>query len=689
MGGSPLSGRRPNRGVPANKATSVWPAASPVQQLKPGKADRLSPLWKAGPALALGAGGVQPSPSGIHPDPSGAVIQQAAQAGLQSPASPLPFAAPIRRSFGRHDVSSIRAHTGPEATAGAAAMNAVAYATGDHLVFARPPDLRTVAHEAAHVVQQRGGVRPPGGVGRVGDPYEVHADAVAALVVAGRSAQALLDRFGPAGRPAAPQRAPVQRMIGFEIEAINLPATDPGAGDVAAVTNLLTQDLGYAHDVPSGHASWKRETDHGGVGKIIEKQRLILANKATVNQADLQNKPASGVAHLEYITEPFAETEKATYDPGWWARRAGYRTVYGTNQMAATIGEIANDITNLTASVDGGTLTGNSRVGIPPATAWDNAAVHYGMTQLDAQTARAKIVNAAAQAKLYVQATMGVLPEKIINFMRAAANPAKAVNPVPVSAADRRAVSRNRGLARAAGGVGRAQRNADFMQLSRVMMQRVLPAANTVVSGQTGLAGPLYTTEMPERAALAGLLTLVLQTSLASVIWEVPATRYGGTSKNFLSFLPKSQLHTLAKSLPTSVRPDRLHRRNPVQWQNFVQAVYQKHLNIGADLTAVDGRITPAIVSGAAGAHTILKTTPKQWMEEVLSGQQDQSAVRNLPLESAWRGGRSGIATGRWLSDTTTRAIPLETRHYEKILAPNDLQGYAGDMKDLLIRAHK
>ena len=75
-------------------------------------------------------------------------------------------------------------------------MGAEAYATGDHIVLGRGNDLHTVAHEAAHVVQQRGGVQLKGGVGEAGDAHERHADAVADRVVAGQSAEDLLDRGG-------------------------------------------------------------------------------------------------------------------------------------------------------------------------------------------------------------------------------------------------------------------------------------------------------------------------------------------------------------------------------------------------------------------------------------------------------------------------------------------------------------
>ncbi len=88
---------------------------------------------------------------------------------------------------------------GGEAAASARDMGARAYAAGDHVVLGESPDLRTVAHEAAHVVQQRGGVQLEGGVGQVGDPYERNADEVADRVVRGECAERLLEPSGSPG----------------------------------------------------------------------------------------------------------------------------------------------------------------------------------------------------------------------------------------------------------------------------------------------------------------------------------------------------------------------------------------------------------------------------------------------------------------------------------------------------------
>jgi hypothetical protein len=166
-----------------------------------------------------------------------AAVHASAARGLATPASSLPHADQIQRSFGHHDVSSIQAHVGGDAAASAGEMGADAYAAGDHVVLGKATDLGTVAHEAAHVVQQRGGVQLKGGVGAAGDPHEQHADAVAARVVAGQSAETLLDQHAQhagqhAGQDAradagAPQVQHKTTIVDTDKKAV--PGEGPGA----------------------------------------------------------------------------------------------------------------------------------------------------------------------------------------------------------------------------------------------------------------------------------------------------------------------------------------------------------------------------------------------------------------------------------------------------------------------------
>jgi hypothetical protein len=188
-------------------------ASVPVQR----KVDAAAPVMSSDPQRTISDlfGGVQRKVAGAAPD--AAAIHASAQRGIATAMSPLPYAETIQRSFGRHDVSRIQTHAGPEAAASTHAMGAEAYAAGNHVVLGGRTDLHTVAHEAAHVIQQRGGVQLKGGVGQVGDAHEQHADAVADLVVQGKSAERLLDAYVPSSgdrsAPSADAAHGVQRRI--------------------------------------------------------------------------------------------------------------------------------------------------------------------------------------------------------------------------------------------------------------------------------------------------------------------------------------------------------------------------------------------------------------------------------------------------------------------------------------------
>ncbi len=135
----------------------------------------------------------------------GVDVQARAAEGVAGGGESLPFMDVIAQSFGAHDVSDVRAHTGGEAAAAARDIGAQAYATGSDVAFASSPDLHTAAHEAAHVVQQRAGVQLEEGVGESGDAYEQHADRVADAVVQGKRAEGLLDQMSGRGGERAVQ----------------------------------------------------------------------------------------------------------------------------------------------------------------------------------------------------------------------------------------------------------------------------------------------------------------------------------------------------------------------------------------------------------------------------------------------------------------------------------------------------
>ncbi len=123
-------------------------------------------------------------------------VRELAGKGTKTASSSLPYFDVIQAAFGHHDISGLVAHTDGEAGETAKGMGAKGYTAGKHVVLGPGADLFTVAHEAAHFIEQQHGlVSLPGGVGAVGDIYEQHADEVAGMVVAGQSVEGLLDQY--------------------------------------------------------------------------------------------------------------------------------------------------------------------------------------------------------------------------------------------------------------------------------------------------------------------------------------------------------------------------------------------------------------------------------------------------------------------------------------------------------------
>lgn len=168
-------------------------------QLSPGKRSRAAASFGLDPVQASG-GQLRAA------DP-----QAAADRGLSGSATDLPFLPTIQASFGRYDISGVEAHRGGAAREACDELGASAFARGDQIAFAGAPDLHTAAHEAAHVVQQQAGVHLAGGVGREGDAYEQHADAVADAVVTGVSAESLLAQMAPAPSAMPARGGAIQR----------------------------------------------------------------------------------------------------------------------------------------------------------------------------------------------------------------------------------------------------------------------------------------------------------------------------------------------------------------------------------------------------------------------------------------------------------------------------------------------
>lgn len=127
---------------------------------------------------------------------------------FRAPGQSLPVGLQARfgASFGS-DFADVRIHHDSGAASAAASLGAHAFTAGDHIAFdaeswtpGTPAGDRLIAHELAHVVQQRRGpaaVQARGPVSSPGDPAEQEADAAADLALRGLPAPPLVQKAAP------------------------------------------------------------------------------------------------------------------------------------------------------------------------------------------------------------------------------------------------------------------------------------------------------------------------------------------------------------------------------------------------------------------------------------------------------------------------------------------------------------
>jgi hypothetical protein len=141
------------------------------------------------------------TPRAVRRQPLRSVPRPRATAGIPPPVGRLPLPTPtgggqplppsVARPLGTSlgvDVSHVRVHTGAAAAEAAASVGARAFALGNRIVLGRgerATDLALMAHEVAHVVQQRGAAALQRWTSRGGDAHEREAQSASAAAVRG------------------------------------------------------------------------------------------------------------------------------------------------------------------------------------------------------------------------------------------------------------------------------------------------------------------------------------------------------------------------------------------------------------------------------------------------------------------------------------------------------------------------
>ncbi|WP_433287349.1 eCIS core domain-containing protein [Pseudonocardia sp. CA-142604] len=232
---------------------------------------------------------------------------------LASPGRPLD--AEQRREFEGPlgaDLSSVRVHSGDTASSSAAAaVDAQAFTSGDHVVFGGPVDRHTLAHELAHVVQQRRG--PVAGTDngdglRVSDPgdrFEREADATADALVSKASPIQRVAGGGPPEETGSAGGVAVQRAAS-SVESVRGSVEEADITEAGGQTETERQ---------ARFSAWRNAVEpRDPLGRTLEgvderRQRLgwrqqplppvgapVPPGEATETQAVTPEPPSPGVA---------------------------------------------------------------------------------------------------------------------------------------------------------------------------------------------------------------------------------------------------------------------------------------------------------------------------------------------------------------------------------------------------------
>lgn len=298
-----------------------WSEGGRGQQ--PGLAPALTQATAPGPQNGFGAA------RGSDGTPEHLKVEK----GFAGTGGTLPFLETLQKAFGTdHDLTSVTSHVDGSAMGATSELGAQAMASGERVAFGGTPDLFLVAHEVAHVIQQRAGVQLQNGMGQEQDHYEQMADAIAARVVAGQSAEDLLPRAGgkaqsgpvqfkkTTARPAASATAPnskeqqeaqakAQADATALATALGQSGGPNGAVNAPEVLRIISQP---AEQLRLIKAAYEKNPPPGSKGMGQDVLAKIPAESRSVAVKQLTR---AGTAPLTELT-PADRKDAATHDGG-------------------------------------------------------------------------------------------------------------------------------------------------------------------------------------------------------------------------------------------------------------------------------------------------------------------------------------------------------------------------------------
>lgn len=592
------------------------------------------------------------------------------------------------------DLSGVRVHAN---SAEPSRIGALAFARGSDIHLA-PGQERHLPHEAWHVVQQRQGrvranLRMMGMQLNHDAALEREADTMGAKSLAAGAAPGNAARSAdapPAGgatesagaaqsRPS--ESAPVaQALFGIEIEA-NIPVYaaqgdwtdlgDAGATEVLAFLKGWTSAVAYPvlHEGGIGDPRpYSMTIDKGGPTEDCIKALLKdWEAKAAANKARLtpvRSKPKK----TEYVTEPYSERYTYAADQH---RQPGLFAFF--RDLKVMQEQIQADLA--TARGGGRVITAEGVYGAPSLAAWQAAAQYFALPN-HAQEAQAAFdaVAASIEDELYVQSTLGVLPEAVAGLYAQEQTTAENQFPLSRGAIDWNAASTDTPAKEDAAILG-------AMEISALAKARALAATLAEVNDE-------------DRETFAGYMATVLIEMGGEAIM-VGGKKSGGVLKNVSSLLSKTSLVDYQAQLPAPVKAKLAHAQTraglvaeSIVWLRAIVAASNTKIDEEsgedrADTQANEKRLKHVVVPDrgpdphedaeededdlAEGTGVSYRRFENR-IREVLAGTRDrlyETQLRDQESGLDAEDPAKGAATGRRALDedgTRSRAIPFELR---------------------------
>lgn len=552
-------------------------------------------------------------------------IQNEAAKGVQGQGETLPHFCRVQQAFGGHDLSRVQAHTDARAGTAASTMGAKAYAVGDKVAFGqKSPSLFTVAHEAAHVVQQRHGIQLPDGVGAAGDRYEQEADQVAIQVTQGQSAGPLLQKYSKNKRPLSKT---VQGLTGFEVE-LHIPTYGEASaersprflkddssdgeglslGEKKQIQNFLGGGLIYGLNYGTeSHGYFEISSDHGGGFRTPHASLITKLSAQGYIEADYIGRSMS---NMEYITPPIEERQVGTDD-----KVAAIAAALKTHSTDAG-GKAKDDAnTSLIAPV-AHLFTGIPVSALKKMTSKDTTGISGAIDE----------VKTAVNPRLYYQTTTGVLPSEIPGLFTAMATEVK----------------------NKAGGFDdltpKGKAIFGLMKGAVKLAREAMPGVKKIVTDATPT----------EYLSIQGWMTLLVQYIFGSALEQSDFLREGSTDKNMVVFLSKTSLEKTMAALPPKVRPAASKAtENGKKWiKVFLDLVKECEANDIVEATGLTKKVKAKEFIGETRA----------WLSSILSGVNPGGSGTGRPLELDEQ------SKGALDLKAREEAIPLEDRHMDQRL---------------------